>query len=103
MTKLDGDARGGALLSVKHVTGVPIRFIGTGEHLEDLEFFRPEGMSNRILGMGDVLALVDQVQGIVDQKRTGTDAGTAGKRTVYAGRFPQSYAKNGQTWFDAKK
>ncbi len=68
MTKLDGDARGGALLSVKHVTGVPIRFIGTGEHLEDLEFFRPEGMSNRILGMGDVLALVDQVQGIVDQK-----------------------------------
>jgi signal recognition particle subunit SRP54 len=68
MTKLDGDARGGALLSVKHVTGVPIRFIGTGEHLEDLEFFRPEGMANRILGMGDVLALVDQVQGIVDQK-----------------------------------
>ena len=68
MTKLDGDARGGALLSVKYVTGVPIRFIGTGEHLEDLEIFRPEGMSNRILGMGDVLALVDQVQGIVDQK-----------------------------------
>ena len=68
MTKLDGDARGGALLSVKYVPGVPIRFIGTGEHLEDLEIFRPEGMSNRILGMGDVLALVDQVQGIVDQK-----------------------------------
>lgn len=68
MTKLDGDARGGALLSVKHVTGVPIRFIGTGEHLEDLEIFRPEGMANRILGMGDVLALVDQVQSIVDEK-----------------------------------
>ena len=68
MTKLDGDARGGALLSVKHVTGVPIRFIGTGEHLEDLEYFRPEGMANRILGMGDILALVDQVQSIVDEK-----------------------------------
>ena len=57
MTKLDGDARGGALLSVKHVTGVPIKFIGTGEHLEDLEPFHPEGMAGRILGQGDMLAL----------------------------------------------
>jgi signal recognition particle subunit SRP54 len=68
MTKLDGDARGGALLSVKHVTGVPIRFIGTGEHLDNLEFFRPEGMANRILGMGDVLALVEEAQKLVDEK-----------------------------------
>jgi signal recognition particle subunit SRP54 len=68
MTKLDGDARGGALLSVKHVTGVPIRFIGTGEHLDNLEFFRPEGMASRILGMGDVLALVDEAQKLVDEK-----------------------------------
>ena len=62
MTKLDGDARGGALLSVKHVTGVPIKFIGIGEHLDDLEPFRPEGMASRILGMGDIVALVDQAQ-----------------------------------------
>ncbi len=68
MTKLDGDARGGALLSVKHVTGVPIKFIGTGEHLENLEPFRPEGMASRILGMGDVLALVDEAQKLVDEK-----------------------------------
>jgi signal recognition particle subunit SRP54 len=66
MTKLDGDARGGALLSVKHVTGVPIKFIGTGEHLDALEPFRPEGMAGRILGMGDVVALVGEVQKVVD-------------------------------------
>jgi len=68
MTKLDGDARGGALLSVKHVTGVPIRFIGTGEHLDNLEVFRPEGMASRILGMGDMLALVDEANKLIDEK-----------------------------------
>lgn len=68
MTKLDGDARGGALLSVKHVTGVPIKFIGTGEHLDALEPFEPDGMAGRILGMGDVRALVGEVQKIVDEK-----------------------------------
>jgi signal recognition particle subunit SRP54 len=66
MTKLDGDARGGALLSVKQVTGVPIKFIGTGEHLDALEPFRPEGMAGRILGHGDVVALVDEVRKVVD-------------------------------------
>lgn len=68
MTKLDGDARGGALLSVKAVTGVPIKFIGTGEHLDSLEPFRPEGMAGRILGHGDVVALVGEVQKVVDAK-----------------------------------
>lgn len=66
MTKLDGDARGGALLSVKQVTGVPIKFVGTGEHLESLEPFRPEGMTSRILGMGDIVGLVQEAQRIVD-------------------------------------
>jgi len=66
LTKLDGDTRGGALLSVKHVTGVPIKFIGTGEKLDALEPFRPEGMASRILGMGDVLALVDTIRTEVD-------------------------------------
>ncbi len=68
MTKLDGDARGGALLSVKHVTGVPIRFIGTGEHIDNLDYFRPEGMASRILGMGDMMALVDEAHKLVDEK-----------------------------------
>ncbi|MHC4406842.1 MAG: signal recognition particle protein, partial [Planctomycetota bacterium] len=57
MTKLDGDARGGAALSVKAITGVPIKFVGTGEHLDALEPFHPERMAGRILGMGDVLTL----------------------------------------------
>lgn len=68
MTKLDGDARGGALLSVKHVTGVPIKFIGTGEHFDALEPFRPEGMAGRILDMGDVVAAAREAHRIVDEK-----------------------------------
>ncbi len=67
MTKLDGDARGGAALSVKAVTGVPLKFIGTGEHLDALEEFHPERMAGRILGMGDVLTLVEQAQQKFDQ------------------------------------
>lgn len=69
MTKLDGDARGGALMSVKHITGVPIKFIGTGEHLDALEPFRPDGMAGRILGLGDILALVDTARQVVDEKQ----------------------------------
>ncbi len=68
MTKLDGDARGGALLSVKHVTGVPIKFIGTGEHFDALEPFRPEGMAGRILQMGDIVAAAREAHRIVDDK-----------------------------------
>jgi signal recognition particle subunit SRP54 len=68
MTKLDGDARGGAALSVKSVTGVPIKFIGTGEHLDALEEFHPDRMAGRILGMGDVLSLVEQAQQKFDQE-----------------------------------
>ena len=67
MTKLDGDARGGAALSVKHVTGVPIKFIGTGEHLGDLDEFDPERIAGRILGMGDVVGLVRKAQEEFDQ------------------------------------
>ncbi len=68
MTKLDGDARGGALLSVKHVTGVPIKFIGTGEHFDALEPFRPEGMASRILQMGDIVAAAREAHRIVDEQ-----------------------------------
>jgi signal recognition particle subunit SRP54 len=68
MTKLDGDARGGALLSVKQVTGVPIRFIGVGEHLDDLEFFRPEGMASRILGQGDMVGVFEEASKLVSEE-----------------------------------
>jgi signal recognition particle subunit SRP54 len=67
MTKLDGDARGGAALSVKSVTGVPIKFIGTGEQIEALEDFHAERMAGRILGMGDVVTLVEEAQRKFDQ------------------------------------
>jgi signal recognition particle subunit SRP54 len=69
LTKLDGDARGGAVLSVRAVTGVPIKFIGTGEHLESLEPFRAEGMAGRILGMGDIVEMVRTAQVEFDQQQ----------------------------------
>jgi signal recognition particle subunit SRP54 len=62
LTKMDGDARGGAALSIKSVTDVPIKFIGVGEKLQQLEEFRPEGIASRILGQGDLLSLVQKVQ-----------------------------------------
>ena len=68
MSKLDGDSRGGAALSIKHLTGIPIKYIGVGEKLEDLEVFYPERMADRILGMGDVVSLVEKVQEEVDEK-----------------------------------
>jgi signal recognition particle subunit SRP54 len=74
LTKLDGDARGGAALSVKAVTGVPIKFLGTGETLDRLEEFRPEGLASRILGMGDVVGLVKDFEEVVDQKEAEEDA-----------------------------
>lgn len=67
LTKLDGDSRGGAALSVRHVTGKPIKFIGVGEKLTGLEPFHPERMASRILGMGDVLSLIEDVQKGMDQ------------------------------------
>ena len=68
ITKLDGDTRGGAALSVKAVTGKPIKFAGTGEKLEDLEVFHPDRMASRILGRGDVLTLIEDAQNKLDQK-----------------------------------
>ncbi len=66
LTKLDGDARGGAALSVREITGKPIKLVGVGEKLDDLEVFHPDRMASRILGMGDVLTLIEQAQGKMD-------------------------------------
>ena len=68
MSKLDGDARGGAALSIRHLTGVPIKFMGLGEKITDLDVFHPERMADRILGMGDVLTLVEKAQEEIDEK-----------------------------------
>jgi signal recognition particle subunit SRP54 len=69
LTKMDGDARGGAALSIKSVTGQPIKFIGTGEKLEALEPFHPDRIVSRILGMGDVMTLVDKAQDTFEQEQ----------------------------------
>ena len=78
MTKIDGDARGGAALSVREVTGVPIKFLGTGEKLPDLEPFDPERLAGRILGMGDVLTLIERAQEHISE----ADAAAMEKRLV---------------------
>ena len=79
LTKTDGDARGGAALSVRQITGAPIKFLGTGEKLDGLEPFYPDRLASRILGMGDVLSLVEEVERKVDQKQAKKLAGKMGK------------------------
>jgi signal recognition particle subunit SRP54 len=74
LTKLDGDARGGAALAIKAVTGIPIKFLGTGEGLDRLEPFRPEGLASRILGMGDIVGLVKDFEEVVDEQEAEKDA-----------------------------
>ena len=69
LSKLDGDTRGGAALSVKQVTGKPIKYASVGEKLSDLEQFHPDRMASRILGMGDVLTLIDKAQETIDEKK----------------------------------
>ncbi|HEY8217081.1 MAG TPA: signal recognition particle protein [Acidimicrobiia bacterium] len=82
LTKLDGDARGGAALSVKEVTGVPILFAGVGEKLEDLEVFHPDRMASRILGMGDVLTLIEKAEAAFD-----ADEAAKAQERLLEGRF----------------
>ena len=69
LTKLDGDSRGGAALSIRKVSGAPIKFIGTGEKVEALQPFHPERMASRILGMGDMLSLIEKAEQTFDQER----------------------------------
>jgi signal recognition particle subunit SRP54 len=74
LTKLDGDARGGAALSIKEVTGKPIKFLGLGEGLDRLEEFRPAGLASRILGFGDIVGLMKDFESVVDEKKAEADA-----------------------------
>ncbi len=69
LTKLDGDTRGGAALSIKSMTGKPIKFVGLGEKMNDLEVFYPDRMASRILGMGDVLSLIEKAQQSIDEEK----------------------------------
>jgi len=74
LSKLDGDAKGGAALSIKYMTGLPIKFAGVGEKLTDLTPFYPERMADRILGMGDIVSLVEKAQEVMDEKEAKKDA-----------------------------
>jgi len=74
LTKMDGDARGGAALSIKELTGKPVKFLGMGETLDKLEEFRPEGLASRILGFGDVDGLMQDFERVVDEKKAEEDA-----------------------------
>ncbi|NTX15518.1 signal recognition particle protein [Myxococcus sp. CA056] len=82
LTKLDGDARGGAALSIKEVTGKPIKFLGMGESMDKLEEFRPEGLAGRILGFGDIVGLMKDFEKVVDEKKAEDDA-----RKLLSGQF----------------
>ncbi len=85
LTKLDGDARGGAALSVKMVTGAPVKYVGMGEGLDKLEPFRAEGMASRILGMGDVVSLMNDFSKLIDEKKAEQDA-----KRLLSGKFTLS-------------
>lgn len=82
LTKLDGDARGGAALSIKEVTGKPVKYLGMGEGLDKLEEFRPSGLASRILGFGDVVGLMKDFEQVVDQDKAEEDA-----KKLLSGRF----------------
>ena len=82
LTKMDGDARGGAALSVKAVTGKPIKFVGMGEGMDRLEPFRPEGIATRILGLGDVVGLMQDFEQVVDEEKADEDA-----KRILSGKF----------------
>ncbi len=82
LTKLDGDSRGGGILSVRAITGVPVKFTGLGEKIEDLDIFYPERMADRILGMGDIMTLIEQAQEKMDQ-----DVAEKGMKRMMSGQF----------------
>jgi signal recognition particle subunit SRP54 len=82
LTKIDGDARGGAAISIRSVTGVPIKFLGTGEKASDLEVFHPDRLASRILGMGDVLSLIEKAEEVLDE-----DVAERGAKRLMEGNF----------------
>ncbi len=87
LTKMDGDARGGAALSIKQVTGQPVKFVGMGEKYDALEVFHPDRLVSRIIGMGDIMSLIEKAQEVVDKKQA-VELQEKMLSTVHAGRLP---------------
>ena len=99
LTKLDGDARGGAALSVREVTGQPIMFASNGEKLEDFDVFHPDRMASRILGMGDMLTLIEQAQKTLRRGRGREDGRQArGRQPVHPRGLPRPAAWRSARW-----
>ena len=92
LTKLDGDARGGAALSIKAVVGKPVQFVGVGEKLEALEPFHPDRMASRLLGMGDVLTLIEKAEQAIDQDAAASPRTENAPGELHPGRLSLSAA-----------
>ena len=98
LTKIDGDARGGAALSISAVTGLPVKFLGTGERTDALEPFHPDRLAGRILGMGDVLTLIERAQENVDQKEAEELARKLQQQRVHARGLPRARCSSSRRW-----
>ena len=96
LTKMDGDARGGAALSIRHVTGQPLKFVGVGEKFDALEPFHPDRAASRILGMGDILSFIEKAEQAIDKKQAGRDAAQAHRERLHARGFPRPVAPDPQ-------
>ena len=94
LTKLDGDARGGAALSIKAATGKPIKFVGTGEKLDMIEPFHPDRMASRILGMGDRLSFIEKAQQTYDEKQAKAGGKAEEKQLYPVGLFMTSSSRS---------
>ena len=99
LTRADGDGRGGAAISMKYVSNVPIKFLGIGEKIENFEVFHPERITNRILGMGDIVSLVEKASQDIDQENLKKTEEEFKKRTIFNGRLSftiKTNEKNGR-------
>ena len=93
LTKLDGDTRGGAALSIRSVTEKPIKFVGMGEKMDALEPFHPERMASRILGMGDVMSLIEKAQDNVDEEKRKNLKKSSGHNHLHSMTFLSNFSK----------
>ena len=98
LTKIDGDARGGAALSISAVTGVPVKFLGTGEKTDALEVFHPDRLAGRILGMGDVLTLVERAQETFDAEAGRAAGARSSGRTASRSRTSSTRCSSSRRW-----
>ncbi len=98
LTKMDGDARGGAALSIRSITGQPLKFVGVGEKTDAFESFHPDRVASRILGMGDMLSLIDKVQETIDQRDGREDAGEASRGRLHSRGLSRPNQAGPQAW-----